>query len=153
MPCCSKNDLILSETTPYQNIAVTRFRDRTRLFLDHSIQFDTADEYRYHEMLVHPVLAQAPRRDTVLILGGGDGMAAREVLKYADVAQVTLVDLDPRVPELFRDHAQLKHLNNNALSDPRVSIINQDAWTFAEKNSDVFDVIIIDLPDPKNLSL
>ena len=148
-----QDDLILSETTPYQNIAVTRFRDRTRLFLDHSIQFDTADEYRYHEMLVHPALAQAPRRDTVLILGGGDGMAAREVLKYSDVAQVTLVDLDPRVTELFRDHAQLKHLNDEALSDPRVSIINQDAWTFAEENGDIFDVIIIDLPDPKNLSL
>ena len=148
-----QDDLILSETTPYQNIAVTRFRDRTRLFLDHSIQFDSADEYRYHEMLVHPALAQAPRRNDVLILGGGDGMATREVLKYEDVAQVTLVDLDPRVTELFRDHAQLKLLNDDALSDPRVSIINQDAWTFAEETGAVFDVIIVDLPDPKNFSL
>jgi spermidine synthase len=148
-----QDDLILSETTPYQSIAVTRFRDRTRLFLDHSIQFDSADEYRYHEMLVHPALAQAPRRNDVLILGGGDGMATREVLKYEDVAQVTLVDLDPRVTELFRDHAQLKLLNDDALSDPRVSIINQDAWTFAEETDAVFDVIIVDLPDPKNFSL
>ncbi|MEP3635794.1 MAG: polyamine aminopropyltransferase [Paracoccaceae bacterium] len=148
-----QDDLILSETTPYQNIAVTRFRDRTRLFLDHSIQFDSADEYRYHEMLVHPALAQASRNEDVLILGGGDGMAAREVLKYEDVSQVTLVDLDPRVTELFRDHAQLKHLNDEALSDPRVSIINQDAWNFAEETDATFDVIIVDLPDPKNLSL
>ena len=148
-----QDDLILSETTPYQNIAVTQFRDRTRLFLDHSIQFDSADEYRYHEMLVHPALAQAPRRQDVLILGGGDGMAAREVLKYTDVAQVTLVDLDPRVTELFRDHAQLKLLNEEALSDPRVSILSQDAWTFAEETNATFDVIIIDLPDPKNYSL
>ncbi|MEP1962375.1 polyamine aminopropyltransferase [Tateyamaria sp.] len=148
-----QDDLILSEATPYQNIAVTRFRERTRLFLDHSIQFDSADEYRYHEMLVHPALAQATRRKDVLILGGGDGMATREVLKYADVAQVTLVDLDPRVTELFRDHTQLKLLNDEALSDPRVSIVNQDAWTFAEKNDAVFDVIIVDLPDPKNYSL
>ncbi|MEP4619534.1 MAG: polyamine aminopropyltransferase [Paracoccaceae bacterium] len=148
-----QDDLILSETTPYQNIAVTRFRDRTRLFLDHSIQFDSADEYRYHEMLIHPALAQASRHEDVLILGGGDGMAAREVLKYEDVAQVTLVDLDPRVTELFRDHAQLKHLNDGSLSDPRVSIINQDAWTFTEETDAIFDIIIVDLPDPKNLSL
>ncbi|MEP3674846.1 polyamine aminopropyltransferase [Sulfitobacter sp.] len=148
-----QDDLILSETTPYQNIAVTRFRDRTRLFLDHSIQFDTADEYRYHEMLVHPALAHAPRRTNVMILGGGDGMAVREVLKYEDVVQVTLVDLDPRVTELFRDHAQLKLLNDQSLSDPRVTIMNQDAWAFAQDNKDVFDVIVIDLPDPKNLSL
>ncbi len=148
-----QDDVILSETTPYQNIVVTRFRDRTRLFLDHSIQFDTADEYRYHEMLVHPAMAQAPRRADILILGGGDGMAVREVLKYDDVDSVTLVDLDPRVTELFRDHPDLRALNDFALSDPRVTILAQDAWAFARDSDAAFDVIIIDLPDPKNLSL
>ncbi len=147
------DDLILSETTPYQNIAITRFRDRTRLFLDHSIQFDTADEYRYHEMLVHPAMVQAPRRADVLILGGGDGMAAREVLKYPDVKSVTLVDLDPRVTELFRDHPELAGLNDYALSDPRMRIFALDAWAFVEDSRDSFDIVIVDLPDPKNLSL
>lgn len=148
-----EDDVILSETTPYQNITITRFRGRTRLFLDHSIQFDTADEYRYHEMLVHPALSRAPRRTDVLILGGGDGMAVREVLKYPDVENVTLVDLDPRVTELFRDHPDLQLLNDAALSDPKVEIFAKDAWAFAEGSDRTFDVILVDLPDPKNLSL
>lgn len=148
-----EDDIILSETTPYQQITLTRFGERTRLFLNHSIQFDTSDEYRYHEMLVHPALQLAPRRQDILILGGGDGMAAREVLRYDDVAAVTLVDLDPRVTELFRDHPRLAPLNARALSDPRVQIVNQDAWLFAQQDTRSFDVIILDLPDPKNIAI
>lgn len=148
-----EDDIILSETTPYQQITVTRYRDRTRLFLDYSIQFDSLDEYRYHESLVHPAMAQAQRRNRVLILGGGDGMAAREVLRWPDVEAVTLVDLDPRVTTLFRDHPDLSQLNAGALSDPRVEIHNTDAWRYVESTSAIYDVIIIDLPDPKNLAL
>jgi spermidine synthase len=148
-----EDDVILSETSPYQQITVTRFRDRVRLYLDHSIQFDTMDEHRYHEALVHPVMALAPRRAEVLILGGGDGMALREVLRHADVQSVTLVDLDPRVTQLFRDHPELAPLNGGAFADPRVRAINQDAWQFAETTDRVYDVIIADLPDPKNLAL
>jgi len=148
-----EDDVILNETTPYQKINVTQFRNRTRLFLDHSIQFDTLDEHRYHEALVHPAMSLAPRPRNILILGGGDGMAAREVLKYDRVKGVTLVDLDPRVTELFRDHPQLKILNSGALSDPRINIVSKDAWRFIEKDTSVYDVIIIDLPDPKSISL
>ncbi|WP_054459443.1 polyamine aminopropyltransferase [Phaeobacter sp. 11ANDIMAR09] len=148
-----EDDIILSEATPYQQITVTRYRERTRLFLDYSIQFDSLDEHRYHESLVHPAMAQAPRRNTVLILGGGDGMAVREVLRWPEVEGVTLVDLDPRVTELFRDHPDLSVLNDGALSDARVEIRNEDAWRFVEETSARYDVIIIDLPDPKNLAL
>ncbi|WP_264211271.1 polyamine aminopropyltransferase [Leisingera thetidis] len=148
-----EDDIILSEATPYQQITVTRYRDRVRLFLDYSIQFDTLDEHRYHESLVHPAMALAPRRRQVLILGGGDGMAVREVLRWPEVETVTLVDLDPRVTELFRDHPQLSALNGGALGDSRVTVRNMDAWQFAEGSSQLFDVIIADLPDPKNLAL
>lgn len=148
-----EDDIILSEATPYQQITVTRYRDRVRLFLDHSIQFDTLDEYRYHEMLVHPALALAPRRRSVLILGGGDGMAVREVLRWPDVDAVTLVDLDPRVTELFRDHPQLAPLNDHALQDARVEVVTADAWSFVEQSNALFDVVLVDLPDPKNLAL
>ncbi|MEP2715706.1 polyamine aminopropyltransferase [Pseudophaeobacter sp.] len=148
-----EDDIILSEATPYQQITVTRYRDRIRLFLDYSIQFDSLDEYRYHESLVHPAMAHAARRKSVLILGGGDGMAVREVLRWGEVEQVTLVDLDPRVTALFRDHKELAQLNGGSLSDPHVEIHNADAWRFIEGSSGVFDVIIIDLPDPKNLAL
>ncbi len=148
-----EDDVILSEDTPYQHITITRFRDRTRLFLDHSIQFDTLDEYRYHEALVHPAMALAPRRAQVLVLGGGDGMAVREVLRHSDVEAVTLVDLDPRVTELFREHPDLVLLNGNSLNNPKVTVVAQDAWQFVTDSAAVFDVVIIDLPDPKNISL
>jgi spermidine synthase len=148
-----EDDIILSEATPYQQITVTRFKDRVRLFLDHSIQFDTLDEHRYHESLVHPAMALAPRRNQVLILGGGDGMALREVLRWPEVEKVTLVDLDPRVTELFRDQPQLAALNGGVLADPRVSVQNLDAWRFVTETSQSYDIIIADLPDPKNLAL
>ncbi len=148
-----EDDIVLSENTPYQQVTVTRYRDRVRLFLDHSIQFDSLDEHRYHEPLVHPAMALAPRRAQVLVLGGGDGMAVREVLRYPDVHNVTLVDLDPRVTELFRDHPALSSLNDYALSDPRVTILSNDAWKFLEQDHKIYDVIIVDLPDPKSISL
>lgn len=148
-----EDDVILSETTPYQQITLTRFRDRTRLFLDHSIQFDSYDEHRYHEALVHPAMGLTPRPARVLILGGGDGMALREVLRHESVTAVTLVDLDPRVTELFTTHPDLVALNDGAFLDPRVTVHNQDAWLYAESSAESYDVIITDLPDPKNLTL
>jgi len=148
-----EDDVILSEDSPYQHITVTRFRERTRLFLDYSIQFDTLDEYRYHEALVHPAMALAPRRTDVLILGGGDGMAAREVFRHPGVETVTLVDLDPRVTGLFATHPDLVALNGNALNDPRLTVVSQDAWKFVETSAARFDVVIVDLPDPKSIAL
>jgi len=147
-----EDDVIFSEATPFQQITVTRFRDRVRLFLDHSIQFDSHDEYRYHEALVHPAMSLAARAERVLILGGGDGMALREVLKHP-VAAVTLVDLDPRVTEIFAQQPDLAALNGHAFDDPRVTVVNADAWRFAEETGESFDVIIADLPDPKNIAL
>lgn len=148
-----QDEVILTEDTPYQRIVLTRFGDRYRLFLNDSIQFDSRDEHRYHEALVHPAMAHAPRRNDVLILGGGDGMATREVLRWDDVARVTLVDLDPRVTELFRLNPQLAALNDHALSSPKVTIVNADAWTFVRETREVWDVIILDLPDPRTFAV
>ncbi len=146
------DDIVLVEETPYQRIVVTRWKDRHRLFLNGSIQFDTLDEHRYHEALVHPVLSRVPRRASILVLGGGDGMAAREVLRWADVQSVTLVDLDPRMTDLFRD-TDLAALNDYALQDPRVTIVNADAWTYIRNETQVFDAIILDLPDPRDFAV
>ncbi|WP_428928767.1 polyamine aminopropyltransferase [Marinibacterium sp. SX1] len=148
-----QDDIILAERTPYQAITITRFRDRVRLFLDQSIQFDSRDEHRYHEALVHPVMARVARPARVLILGGGDGMAAREVLRHPAVESVTLVDLDPRVTQIFRDHDDLAALNGGSLRDPRLRVVNADAWTFLAGDGPAYDVIIADLPDPRNLAL
>ncbi len=148
-----EDEVILSEDSPYQHITLTRFRDRIRLFLDYSIQFDTLDEYRYHEALVHPAMALAPRHRNVLILGGGDGLAARQLFRHADVDQVTLVDIDARVTTLFRRRPELTALNANSLNDPRLTILNRDAWKFLETTQTAYDVIIVDLPDPKSVAL
>lgn len=147
------DDIIHSETTAYQNIVLTRNQERYRLYINGALQFDSLDEYRYHESLVHPVMAATPVHENVLIIGGGDGMALREVLKYGDVKHATLVDLDPAMTKLFASSAMLQPLNAHAFGDVRVRVINKDAWKFLEHSTTLYDVVIIDLPDPNNISL
>jgi len=144
---------IFRETSSYQRVVVTQGPAGTRLFLNGNLQFHSRDEYRYHEALVHPALAAqgAPRR--VLVLGGGDGMAVREVLKHPSVEQVTLVELDPRMTQLFRDEPRLAALNAHALSSPKLRLINADAFTWLESHDEVFDAIVIDFPDPTNFAI
>lgn len=147
------SEIILAESTPYQRIVITRSGSTVSLFLNGGLQFSSLDEYRYHESLVHPAMSLAGRRDQVLILGGGDGLAVREVLRHRDVANVTLVDLDPRMTELFSTNPMLTALNGNSLTDPRVTVLNADAWKFLEATDRRFDVAIIDLPDPYDVNL
>lgn len=143
-----EDDIIYAKTTKYQRIIVTRWRQDIRLFLNGALQFSTLDEYRYHESLVHPAMALAVNPRRVLILGGGDGMAAREVLKYATVETIDLVDLDRHITTIFQNTPLLVSLNQGSLQDARVRIINADAMKYLEESDKIFDVIIIDLPDP-----
>jgi spermidine synthase len=146
-------DIVFKQSSAYQRIVVTEGRAGMRLFLNGNLQFHSKDEYRYHEALVQPAMAAhgAPKR--VLVLGGGDGMAVREVLRHASVEQVTLVELDPLMTTLFRDNEKLAALNGHALSSPKLRIINADAFGWLEKQTETFDVIVIDFPDPSNFSL
>ena len=148
-----EDEVVLTARSPYQQITLTRYRDRLRLFLDASIQFDSRDEYRYHEALVHPAMSLATHHKDVLVLGGGDGLAVREVLKYEGVEAVTLVDLDPMVTELFKTNPDLIALNGDALNDPRTRVVNKDAWRYVEEEAGQYDVIILDLPDPDTFSI
>ncbi len=148
-----QHNIIYSEQTPYQKIIVTSQKGRIQFYINGAIQFDSIDEYRYHESLVHPVMLTAKAHEKILIIGGGDGMALREVLKYDDVGSVTLVDLDPAITKLFKENEILSRLNHQAYESDKVTVVNQDAWKFIEDSSDLYDVIIIDLPDPNNLSL
>lgn len=145
--------IIYREQTPYQNIVMTRDNDDIRLYIEGGLQFSSRDEYRYHEMLVHPVMSAARNHESVLVLGGGDGMVARELLKYETVERVVVVDLDPAITDLAREHPLLRELNGDALYDPRVTVVNADAYTYIEDLSDLFPVIINDLPDPNTESL
>ena len=147
------DEIILARSTPYQRIVLTRWSDDVRLFLNGHLQFSSRDEYRYHEALVHPALAAHPAPRRVLVLGGGDGLAVREILRYPAVQSVTLVDLDSEVTRLFTDNPLLAGLNGGALRDPRVRIVNADAFAWLTSVRDAFDVVVADFPDPHNFSL
>ncbi len=148
-----KGNIIYTKTTKYQRLTITKNRDRVRFFINGALQFDSIDEYRYHEMLVHPAMNRALDRENILILGGGDGLALREILKYKDVKSVIMVDLDPEVTKIFRSNLLLTSLNKNSLNSKKLTIINKDAWKFLQENQNLYDIIIIDLPDPNNISL
>ncbi|MES2533980.1 MAG: polyamine aminopropyltransferase [Pseudomonadota bacterium] len=149
--------IVFSATSPYQRIVVTRGQLGHRLFLNGNLQFAERDEYRYHEALVHPVMAAHGAPKKVAVLGGGDGMAVREILKYPSVESVTLVELDPNMTKLFTDHETLAALNGHSLSSPKVKIVNTDAFQWLQQTGpgadDVFDVIVVDFPDPTNFAI
>ena len=145
--------ILHAQTTRYQRIVVTKWRNDVRLFLNGNLQFSSADEYRYHEALVHPALASLPAARRVLVLGGGDGLAVREVLRYPQIESVTLVDLDPEMTRLFASAPLLRALNGDALVSPKVKVVNADAFKWLEQSTDHFDLVIADFPDPSNYSL
>ena len=144
--------VVFAKSTPYQRIVLTRARNQFQLFLSGNLQFSSSDEYRYHEALVHPALAMhaAPR---VLVLGGGDGLAAREILKHPEVREIVLVDLDPEMTHLAVTNPLMRELNHASLADPRVKVVNQDALIWLGQDGDRFDAAFVDFPDPHNFSL
>ena len=148
-----KDKIVYQEQTRYQKIVVTQWKDDFWLFLNGSTQFSTYDEERYHEPLVHPAMGLIEERNNILLLGGGDGLAAREILKYSDVESLTLVDLDPAMTRLAQEDKIFLNINQGSLNDPRVSVVNKEAYQFIKESGDLYDAIIIDLPDPKSVSL
>ena len=147
------DDIIFARDTRYQHLVLTRFKDDIRLFLNSHLQFSSRDEYRYHEALIHPGLAAVPVPRRVLVLGGGDGLAVREILKYPQIESITLVDLDPEMTKLFSTLPMLTKLNDKSFLSSRVHIINADAFPWVDSNTDSFDFIAVDFPDPTNYSL
>ncbi len=145
--------VVLRASSAYQRVVVTSGPAGVRLFLNGNLQFHSRDEYRYHEALVHPAMAAhgAPKR--VLVVGGGDGLAVREVLKWPSVEQVTLVELDAQVTRLFAEQPLLRRLNADALHSPKLRLVNADAFGWLESHDEVFDVVVVDFPDPTNFAL
>ncbi|AXK40447.1 polyamine aminopropyltransferase [Crenobacter cavernae] len=147
------DEIVYATTTPYQRLVVTRWHDDTRLYINGNLQFSSRDEHRYHEALVHPGLAALPWAKTVLVLGGGDGLAVREVLKYRNVESVTLVDLDPAMTGMFSRNSLLAGLNGGSLRNQRVTVINDDAGRWLDSHDGVYDFIVADFPDPSSFGL
>ncbi|WGO97323.1 polyamine aminopropyltransferase [Saccharophagus degradans] len=146
------DQVIYSTQTPYQKLVVTRSTTtrEQRLYIDGHIQFSSRDEYRYHEYLVHPVMSIPGPRKNVLILGGGDGLAAREVLKYDDVETIHLVDIDPEMLRIANELPMLRRLNKGSLDAEKLTAFSQDAFSFINEPGIDYDRVIIDMPDPHN---
>jgi spermidine synthase len=145
--------VVFSDQSPYQKIAVTSNREEIRLYLNGNLQFSSFDEYRYHESLVVPALLAHPNPSKVLVLGGGDGLAVRLLLQDPRVKSVTLVELDAKMIELFRDHEELARLNGGVLRDPRVKVVQADAFRWLEQEKEMFDVALVDFPDPSSYAV
>jgi spermidine synthase len=147
------DEVIFSRNTRYQRIVLTKWKDDLRLFLNSHLQFSSRDEYRYHEALVHPGLASLPGARRVLVLGGGDGLAVRELLRYPSLESIKLVDLDPDMTGLFSTHPVLSELNGHSLTNPKVRVVNADAFPWLDSSNEEFDFIVVDFPDPTSYSL
>lgn len=148
-----KDKIIYARQTPYQKIVMTQWKEHYWLFINGQEQFSSYDEEKYHEPLVHPSMKLAADQREVLILGGGDGLALREVWKYPNVKSVTLVDLDKVMTDLAAKHPVLVDINEASMSDRRLRVVNQDANAFLKKDGQLYGVIIIDLPDPDTIDL
>lgn len=149
--------VIHAKQSAYQRLVLTRGRHDLRLYLNGNLQFSSRDEYRYHEALVHPGLQAVRDRIAgplrILVLGGGDGLAVREILKYPDIESVTLVDLDPMMTTMFQSVDDLKALTGGSLLDPRVRIHNADAFIWLRANRQRFHFVVLDFPDPSTYAL
>ena len=145
--------IIYEEQSQYQKIVITHWKDHHWLYLNGNEQFSSYDEEKYHEPLIHPAMQIYGHPQNILVLGGGDGLAVREILKYHSVKKVEVVDLDPAITNLGKTYPIFRELNNNSLNNPIVKIINKDAYIFLKESKEIYDVIIIDLPDPKSITL
>lgn len=148
-----RDRIVFQKQTPYQRIVITEWKGHHWLYLNNNVQFSTYDEERYHEPLIHPAMQLSGSREKVLILGGGDGLAVREVMKYPDVTRITLVDLDAEMITLARSFPALRAANRGSLDDSRLDIVTGDAGKFLAESADLYDVIVVDLPDPKGPDL
>ena len=148
-----RDRIIYMEQTKYQKIVMTKHRDDVRLYIDGNCQFSTDDEYRYHEALVHIPMNEVDNCSKVLILGGGDGLAVREVLKYDEVKKIDLVDLDEEMIRICSTNDNITKINENSLKSDKLSIHNEDAYEFLKESDEKYDLIIVDLPDPNSESL
>ncbi len=148
-----QDKVIFTEQTAYQRIVITKWRNDYWLYLNGNQQLCSRDEIMYHEPLVHPAMSLHPHPVNVLILGGGDGCALREVLKYPSVEKIKLVDLDPKMTELGLTHPILTKINKHSMSNEKVEIVNADAFIYIQEEDWFYDVILIDFPDPRSVEL
>jgi spermidine synthase len=148
-----KDKVIYQKQTKYQRIVMTQWKNDYWLYLNGNLQCASFDEAMYHEPLVHPVIKLAGNARDVLIIGGGDGCAVREILKHDFVESVTLVDLDPMMIEFAETFPPMVAINDSSFYNPKVKIETADGFNYLEDDSAFYDAIIVDLPDPRTIEL
>lgn len=148
-----KDKIVYSEQTKYQKIVITSWQEWHSLYINGNQQLSTFDEYLYHEPMVHTVMGMTPTKKNILVLGGGDGCLVRELLKYPEIEKITLVDLDQKMIDLGKSNDIFTEINNNALNDKKVTTVVQDAFNFLDQSKELYDAILVDLPDPNNVDL
>ena len=148
-----KSPVVTNIQTPYQKIVITKKKNDVRMFLNRVIQFSSLDEHRYHEPLIHIPISclKSPKR--ILVLGGGENLASREILKHPDIASVDVVDIDSMMFHLARYDKLIKEINGGAAQNKKVNLITDDAFAFLYMNTKPYDLIVADLPDPSNESI
>ena len=145
--------VVYSKQSQYQSVVLTKNKEDVRLYLNEAFNFHQLMNIDTMKLLVHTPFSTGRTFKNILVLGGGDGMAVREILKYNDVEKIVLVDLDPAVTELGAQNNHLKRINKGSLFNEKVSVINHDAFVYLKTTDMKFDLIISDLPDPNNVSL
>ena len=149
-----KDKVVYANQSKYQKIVLTEWKDEHWLYLNGNLQFCSIDEEMYHEPLVHPIMQAHPNPQKILILGGGDGCAVRELLKYPSIDKIDMVDLDPNMTNLGKNNPILIDINEGSMNSEKLTIYNKDAYVHLEQDTKSFyDVIIIDLPDPRSVEL
>jgi len=148
-----QDKVIFQHQSKYQKLVITEWKGNHWFYINGNQQLSTLDEWMYHEPMVHPTASLHPNPKTALVLGGGDGCVVRELLKYPSIEKILLVDLDPKVTELAKTNPIFLNMNDSALLDPRVKILNGDAFQYMEKTLDFYDLIYCDFPDPKSIEL
>ena len=148
-----KDKIIYEEQSKFQKIVLTEWRGNYWLFLNGNLQFASFDEPLYHEPLVHPAAKLAKTPKDILIIGGGDGCAVRELLKYDGVESISLVDLDPAIIDLANNHPVMLKINEGSLKNDKVDVFTQDGFNFLDCDTNFYDVILIDLPDPRSVDI
>lgn len=145
--------VVFSTQTPFQQIDVTSWKGNRWYYFNGTNQFSTLDEWMYYEPLIHPVMQLARIRDRVLVLGGENGIIARELVKYQEIDQIDILPLDTAFYRIARHHEMFRSINQDALSFSKVNRKSGDLLRYLDAVQDLYDVMIIDLPDPVDLEL
>tara|TARA_B100000795_G_scaffold201384_1_gene155166 strand:+ start:61573 stop:63105 length:1533 start_codon:yes stop_codon:yes gene_type:complete len=148
-----KDKIVHVVESKYQKLVVTKWLQEHWLYINGNLQMTTLDEYLYHEPMIHPVMSLVEDPKNILIIGGGDGFNAKELLKYEAIETIDLVDLDPEMTKLGAAFPSFVKANLGSLSHPKLTVLNEDGFVFLQESNSFYDLIVIDLPDAKGVDL